>query len=258
MEDNPFDQIRQQVEKGRGRDIQTIDHEEKPLCPICKGRGWVVLAVPPEHEDFSASCPCTCALKEFISTRWERSGLAPKAYQETFDTFDRRRKGVSEGLEAAEMLVKGELQLVVLTGNCGAGKTHLAHAVIIEALEMGGSAKIIRAADWLDDLKDAFGDEDKSMAESMKTEVNRIPVLALDELKYRTKFDEETIDNLITRRLTKGLRTMITSNQSPKDLRMVFPRVISRASDPRFGRCLWMDTTDYRDELARRGNAETK
>jgi len=155
-------------------------------------------------------------------------------------------------LAAALAVRDGTVQLVILCGNCGSGKTHLAHAVVSHALEMGGSALIIRAADWLDDLKAAFGEED-GRADGMRALVNRIPVLAIDELKYRTVFDEETIDNLITRRISAGLRTIITSNLGIEDLRLVFPRVVSRARDPRYGRCIWSTATDYREELAKRG-----
>ena len=229
------------------------------MCQTCKDKGFVVIDLPANDPDFGKSWPCRCTLQKLQVKRWDRSGVSAEHLKETFKTFE-QRKGTVEALSAAQALRDGKVQLVILTGNCGSGKTHLAHAVVIHALEMGGSAKIIRAADWLDDLKRAIAQDQRSRdndtptaeADMMREQVNRVPVLAIDELKYRTKFDEETIDNLITRRLVDGLRTIITSNSGPEDLRLVFPRVVSRARDPRYGRCVWSTAGDYREELAKK------
>ncbi|MDD5092819.1 MAG: ATP-binding protein [Dehalococcoidia bacterium] len=255
---NLFAPIKEQIEKGRGQDTPIIVVDDSPVrCPICKDLGWVVLDVPPWHEDFGKAFDCSCQAEKLKQKRWDRCGIPKDKRGETFDTF-RKRKGTEEELEAAQALRDGRVQLVILTGNCGSGKTHLAHAVVIHALEMGGTAMIIRAADWLDDLKSAIKQDIASKdnsnpttsADIMRNAANRIPVLAIDELKYRTNFDEETIDNLITRRINAGLRTIITSNFGPDDLRKVFPRVVSRSEDPRYGRCVWTTATDYRHELA--------
>lgn len=169
---------------------------------------------------------------------------------QTFGSFEKKRAPAA--YQAASAMAIQKIKLLILCGPTGTGKTHLANSIIMDAIAKDISAKLIRAKDWLDDLKEAIRQDinfNTCDSDILRNATISIPVLAIDELKWRTEFDEETMDDLVTRRLAEERRTVITSNNTVQDLSETFPRITSRASDPRVGNIVWIAAGDYREYL---------
>ena len=257
MSDNPFKEIRKNLEDGtppRATPTTIPIDDGGPECDICKGKRWVTLNKPGDEDD-GKSFTCECQKKRWHESLIRQSEIFPGDMDQTFENFT-PRKGTEDAVSAARMLSTGTLLLVLLCGNTGSGKTHLAISCAIESINRNEPVLFIRVQDWLDDLKKAFGRDRNSgnvdiEADIIMNRVNEVKFLVMDELKWRdtaSGFDIDAIDKLINHRLARGKATIITSNTSPKDLRDHFPRVISRASDPRNARTVWIQASDYRPE----------
>lgn len=259
---NELQQLIKQINDGYGQDTGIPDPEIK--CGICNDYGWVVLDVDINHPDFGKSFPCKCVLEDLRRYRWDHCGIPSDHLHETFELFEQNRS--MEAFSAAKDLTDGKINLLVLCGDTGAGKTHLAHSIIINTIQNDIAAMLIRAMDWLDDMKSAIRHDIavknaggvSCESDTMRSHAIRIPVLAIDELKWRTHYDEEVIDDLITRRMVEEKQTVITSNSTIDELWGTFRRVMSRASDPRFGRAIWIDVPDYRQELQKKSAPSKK
>lgn len=222
--------------------------EEPKLCERCKGIGFIIHDLPVEHKDFGKAFACKCTLAKMQTRRWANCGVPESHRNETFATFN--PKLAKEAYDAALDLTMDKIKLLILCGSCGVGKTHLAHAIVISAIDIHVNAKFIRAKDWLDELKGKIRhdkDHNTCQYDIMRSNTILVPVLAIDELKYRTEYDIDAMDDLITNRLASDKRTIITTNHTIEDLKKTFPRVVSRANDVRYGRIIRINASDYRE-----------
>ena len=221
-------------------------------CHTCNDIGWVTLDVPVEDVRFGKTQLCPdCSSDTLQVLCWDQSGIPMRERNQTFDAF-KDLPGTKAAYNAAIELAnhKSGIQLVTLCGQTGAGKTHLGNAVAIKSINEGVAAWVIVCKVWLKRLKSAIGrDERNKTFESgtMREGIENIPVLILDELKWYSKFDEETMDDIVCNRLRSGLRTLITTNYNGSDINDQFPRIASRSSDDSVGRLIVLrEATDYR------------
>lgn len=102
---------------------------------------------------------------------------------------------------------------LVMIGNPGIGKSHIAKALCYEAILAGNSACFITAFDLISKIK---------KSPSLDTKINyyakNIAVLCIDELGYvfHDKNDSDLLYHVISKR-SESASTIITSNLAPKD-----------------------------------------
>ncbi len=167
----------------------------------------------------------------------ERSDLnALPLYREMrFETFDLRR-GELAGEEAANLQAAWETALayaerpegwLVLTGDYGCGKTHLAAAIANVRRERGDEVLFVTVPDLLDHLRATYSPQSTVSYDKRFEEVRRAKFLVLDDLgtESATAWAQEKLYQLINYRYLTKLPTVITTAKPIGDLP---PRLRSR------------------------------
>jgi DNA replication protein DnaC len=189
-------------------------------CPFCRDSGWVAgPALPLDDPRFGHNAvPCRAC---DIILPW----LAP-----SLPWNDRARYGVTTSDATAETLAavtewvaggSGALPFLVVDGDIGVGKTHLALVVCFllaeeSRVQVGyGTAKEI-----LDGLKRTFSDPTRD-AELLLRRIAAAPVLCVDDLgaENATAWAQSEILDIVDHRYAAWAPTIITTNLDPADRR---------------------------------------
>jgi len=236
---------------------------EEP-CPICKGRGFLALDVPPGHPDFSKVVPCRCTQARLAAERTQAlqtfSNIGALSRM-TFDSFMPDGIGLSEGArfslrEAYERSLEFAREprgWLVLLGGFGSGKTHLAAAIANYRLDLGHAALFVVVPDLLDYLRATFGPSSEATLDKRLDSIREIPLLILDDLGAHnsTPWAQEKLFQILNHRYNSRLPTVITSNQRLEELD---PRVTSRLADLDLSQVYEIVARDFRASGAERGS----
>ncbi|MQF83046.1 AAA family ATPase [SAR202 cluster bacterium AD-802-E10_MRT_200m] len=185
-----------------------------------------------------------------------RLGEVPKPMLQsmTFENFrvDGNQPGNrnSENLTIALNLSKSyadnfEHNWLVLVGPPGVGKTHLAVAIINEALRLESAAFFAFVPELVDHLRYTFAPNSPITYDELFENVKSIPLLVLDDLgsQTTTPWAEEKLHQLLVHRHNSQLATVITLDHNVS----LTPSLNSRLKDQRFVTALEISALDYRD-----------
>ena len=150
----------------------------------------------------------------------------PKLFSEcTFDNYLGNDK-----LVADLTTIAGSNQHVVLRGNTGCGKTHLAVAMIQGRNTL--ETRFITVPDLLLKIRASFHDGSESEDEIIR-KYSEIPILVLDDLGAEkvSEFAITTLYIILDRRIRECRKTIITTNLSKEEIDETFgARIASRLS----------------------------
>jgi len=155
-----------------------------------------------------------------FTRRYSKSRLANEKTIQSYDFSyqpELDRKLVSE--LASCRFIK-EKKNIILMGNPGVGKTHLANAFGIEALKLGHKAIFTHASGLVEKLYSSRGDGTYSNTLRIYTEAD---LLIIDELGFK-KISQNNVDEffeIIRTRYEKG-SIIITTNRSFEDWGQIF------------------------------------
>ncbi len=216
-------------------------------CPICGGSGYVLL------EDGSARA-CECYKARTLLAARNAAGLPAALQQMTFDKFnlanypgnqwptagggksylDLAKAAFVKTKACCEAVVKGGCRRgILLQGNVGSGKTHLAAAAVNYLLEQHRDVYFLIASELFEELKKSFdGDEEtKSKAWRLQQKVKRTETLIIDDLGSHNFSDwtRSVLFTILNYRMNEELTTIITTNMNGEQLRENLDnRLISR------------------------------
>jgi DNA replication protein DnaC len=200
---------------------------------MCKGAGYYLLDVPVGDPNFGVLMPCACKMAEKeqrAATELRRlSNLDPFA-DKTFENFDPDVPGVRRAYFRAVKYAEKPEGWLILFGNYGSGKTHLAAAIANAAFQRHYKVLFAIVPDLLDHLRSTFGpSSDVEYDERFET-IREVPLLVLDDLgtENTTPWAREKLYQIINHRYNYSLPTVITSNRKPEDIE---PRIFSRMCD---------------------------
>jgi len=244
-------------------EVQLTKSEEP--CPICRGRGFLTLDVPPGHPDFSKVVPCRCTQARIAADRTQGlrtiSNIGALSRM-TFDSFMPDGVGVSEGVrfnlrEAFERSLEFAREprgWLVLLGGYGSGKTHLAAAIANYRLSLAHAVLFVVVPDLLDYLRATFGPSSETALDERLDTIREIPLLVLDDLGAHnsTPWAQEKLFQILNHRYNSRLPTVITSNQRLEELD---PRVTSRLVDPDLSQVYEIVAPDFRQPGAERSSS---
>lgn len=144
---------------------------------------------------------------------------------------------------------------LVLLGDNGCGKTHLAAAIANHLLQAGKSVLFIVVTDLLDHLRSAFSPESRVSYDELFEKVKKVPVLILDDFgeQSATPWAQEKIYQLINYRYNARLATVITTCSTLDEIES---RISSRMMDPSLSLVFNIKLPDYRGD--RRANKIAK
>ncbi len=226
------------------------------VCPTCHGAGYLRLDAPPGHPDFGRIVPCKCKISEIEQQRLEdlrRASNLGLLARMTFESFvpeghglnpqlqDNLRKAYKRTLEYAQQ-PQGWL---ILKGNYGCGKTHLAAAIANYQVEHGLPVLFVVVPDLLDHLRATFSPDSPVSFDRRFETVRTAPLLILDDLgaQSSTPWAQEKLYQVLNHRYNAQLPTVITTNCELEDLD---PRLRSRIAELGWSSVVAILAPDYR------------
>jgi len=158
----------------------------------------------------------------------------------TFQTWDPRTatlrpdlaENLARGFALARSFADDPTGWLVLTGEHGCGKTHLAAAIANHRVAIGASALFVVVPDLLDHLRATFSPTSRVTYDKRFEEVRSASLLVLDDLgtESATTWAQEKLFQILNHRYAARKPTAITMATPLKD---VSPRIRSRMLDVR-------------------------
>ncbi len=197
----------------------------RPACPTCRGLRKVRYAVEVGHSQFGQvrDCPACLARPDvaplMIADRALNAGLSRDQLERTFETF--RPTSLSRAAyDAAREWARRVNDWLVIHGEPGSGKTHLAVAVVNELAAAGRRVRYWYAPDLARAAKRQIS-QGGNAEDDFVRQVKELPILVLDDLgaaqltDYVLRIFEEILDHRYRHRLA----TLFTLISSPAEAR---------------------------------------
>jgi DNA replication protein DnaC len=133
----------------------------------------------------------------------------------------RQRTVQAKVLQRAGAFAAGEGGGLVLWGETGTGKSHLAVGLLRHCQAAGRSARYIRAVDLMNRLRQASGFSASAEDRQLIDRLADVGVLVVDDVgkSSGTDFERAAMFNLLDRRWGERRPTVITSNETAESLR---------------------------------------
>jgi DNA replication protein DnaC len=199
--------------------------------------------------NFSRLLPCTCKLEERArrsQSRLRQFSDLTMFRDQTFDTFDPTVRGTAEAYDLAFAFANNPDGWLVLVGDYGCGKTHLAAAIANYTLHHMAMGPIFAVVpDLLDYLRTTFGPDAEATYDERFNAFRGADLLILDDLgtENATPWAREKLFQIINHRYNERAPLVVTTN----DLDRIDPRIRSRLCDWQLSRHCFLDAGDYRE-----------
>lgn len=219
--------------------VEQFDGTWKPnVCPACR---WEALYNrPADHEDHLSAVSEDAA--EQLNRALIATGITPRFRNCTFDTYvtgeDNAKK---RALSICRKYVDGfednfrSGRALMLMGEIGTGKTHLACAILQHVVRNGGySALIVTAETITQAVTDSFRSNSGLSKSQLIAELGEVDLLVIDEVGFHTPkpgkdFTPSLLHEVIDARYQHIRPTILVSNQKPVDLpEFIGPRAADR------------------------------
>ena len=232
------------------------DQVGDPDCPHCHGVGYLRQDLPVGHPDFGKLEICTCRQPEVqarLRDQLFRLSRLEELRHLTFESFapqgrvglgQQERESLERAFNQARRYASEQRGWLLLQGDFGCGKTHLAAAIANAGVAQGIPSLFLTVPDLLDALRFAYQDEETSFEDRFE-QVRRAPLLILDDFgtQNATEWAREKLFQLLNHRYINRLPLVITTNLSLEELD---GRMRSRLSDPELVTPVRILAPDYR------------
>lgn len=238
--------------------------QQQPVytCLKCHDAGYLRADVSYGHPQFGKPLKCECTIAKEQAVKQQAlenmSGIVRYSLYEqaTFRTYNKRIPGVIEAYNAAIAFAYDPDGWLVLVGEYGCGKTHLAVAIAKMQLEQGKAVLVQTVPDLLDNLRTTFDPKAEmpsynDLFEDMKT----VDLLVLDDYgaENTTPWAVEKLFQILNYRYSAALPTVITTNNI--GLEGIDGRIRSRLHDKSLVNVIEIEAKDYRPQLPVRTKA---
>ena len=233
----------------RKPEVWTPRPPEPEVCSICKGAGYLRI---PALTGLSEIRQCECLRSEVAARRAETaldlSNLSAVAHL-TFEAFDATVPGVSIAYRDAKRYAENPVGWLVLFGNVGTGKTHLAASIGHVLLSAGRPVVFQITPRLLDHLRATFSPESTVGFDDTFEALKAVEVLILDDLgaERATEWATEKLFQLVDHRYINRLPLVVTTNKRPEQFAgEAGKRIASRLFDQGISTAVAMAGADYR------------
>ncbi len=238
----------------------------KPSCPTCRGSGYVTFVKGDCAAAKVCGCQATCVTCEGSGRVYqERDGyqflracdcqgvrhgvalynaaklpavLAGRDLETLKPHFAELKEAKREAQDYCARYVPGRTtDGLLFSGPVGTGKTHLLGALLHElTLEHRVGCRFVEISFLYSEIRNGFSQGRSSL--DIIAPLSEVPVLAIDELGKGklSPFEQETIDELVSRRYNAGRATLLATNYGVADesrARASFTSTADRMSEQR-------------------------
>jgi DNA replication protein DnaC len=195
-------------------------------CKICDGTGWKII----ERAGLSGAERCECSYATRNQAIKENSRIPLNYQQASLENFDIpqgnpiARKGLSDVLLKVKGFVREYPAVdrpgLLLIGEPGTGKTHLAVAAMRALLEKGHEGVFFDYQNLLDKIRSGYDATSGASDREAYRAALDAPVLLLDDLGAHrvTEWVEDTVTSIITDRCNNRKTLIATSNLPDPDV----------------------------------------
>lgn len=195
-------------------------------CKICGGTGWKIV----ERAGLSGAERCECSFATRNVTIKENSRIPPNYRQASLDNFivPQDNPLARAGLATVLMQVKAFVREypatdrpgLLLVGDTGTGKTHLAVAALRALLEKGHEGVFFDYQNLLEKIRSGYDAASGASDREAYRVALDAPVLLLDDLgSHRgTEWVQDTVTAIITDRCNNRKTLIATSNLPDPDV----------------------------------------
>jgi DNA replication protein DnaC len=195
-------------------------------CPHCDGSGWKTV----ERNGVSGVERCECSFDGLAAKMESRAGIPPRYEDASFDNFS-----IVTGNPASDRILQRAItaarsyarnfpfdtrkQGLLLVGDSGTGKTHLAVAVLRELIARGHEGVFFLYQNLLERIQRSY-DKASGAADRQAFQVALdCEILLLDDLGAHriTEWVEDTITSIITHRCNNNKPIIATTNLRDPD-----------------------------------------
>jgi DNA replication protein DnaC len=225
------------------------------VCSKCGGTGFIIT----EHANLTGASPCDCRAHG-RAARLEEGSQIPVLYRKaSFDNFivpgnenPTARRELTTVLLAVKQFVRDfpndKRPGLLLIGETGCGKTHLAVAALREIMAKGFEGLFCNYQTLLNDIKAGYDPASNSSSREAYHTALDTEVLLLDDLGAHriTDWVEDTINSIVTYRCDNRKALIATTNMPDPDAGSA---VIQRSG---------LDKPEYRRTLAEQIGARAR
>jgi DNA replication protein DnaC len=236
------------------------DADPAPVCPYCKGAGYLRYDVPVEDPRFGQLIVCECTRQELSQKRHQillNSSRLKDLRHLTFENWGRKFVGAppmdspDAAFLTAQMYVEhlslNDRPWLVFYGTVGTGKTRLAASIGNYRIDHGEPAVFMVVPELLDHLRAAYSPNSEIGYDELFETLKNTPLLILDELGMdtATPWAREKLYQLINHRYNTRLPTVITMNMGAES---IDDRLWSRINDRNLSTVCEVVAKDYRTD----------
>jgi DNA replication protein DnaC len=190
------------------------------VCPECRGTGWRIR----EQDELSGAERCDCVAASRSKGIEERSGIPPLYARASIDNFVLPRDNSIAHHQLAQVLmdVRGyqrnfpvtEKPGLLLMGEPGSGKTHLAVATLRALIAKGFEGVFFDYQSLLDRIRQSYSAESGVSDKEVYRTALDAEVLLLDDLGAHrvTEWVEDTVTSIVTHRCNHKKPLIATTN----------------------------------------------
>ena len=204
-----------------------------PTVCVCSGLGWVTGLFPVGDPNFGRAFPCVCKSNktDYSKYLWEVSGLGETTFQR-FNNYELRTDECKVAKDSAFDWASGDKSpWMIMLGNVGVGKTHLAKASVSWIIGRKEMVVYMTSAELASKVKSMM---DTNKYDEYVNHLKNVKHLIIDDLgrEYSTDYVRSLFYEILDYRYSRRMRTMITSNFSLDELEQVFDfAVVDRFKD---------------------------
>ena len=192
------------------------------VCGKCGGTGWIIV----ERASVSGAEPCECRTVGRSERLEERSGIPPLYRNASFENFKadglsapELRRIMTEVKTYADEFPTGPHPGLLLIGEPGTGKTHLAVAALRRIIQKGFEGQFSDYQTLLDRIRSGYDAASNSSDKEAYHSALDAEVLLLDDLGAHrvTDWVQDTVTSIITHRCNNRKPLIATTNLPDAD-----------------------------------------
>ena len=216
---------KQKAQKTTPTSMTTTD-TNKYKCDKCKDREWVIVEVGGEQ----VAVECECKALRTFERSLKKAGLSEIHQKMTFQSFKatEKNKAMKQACWEYAKSLPSEHRSIIICGNVGSGKTHLAMAIINELIRKGLKVQYMDYRKYIISIKQNMLDRDFYLEETER--MTNAEVLLIDDL-FKGKITESDINimyEIINTRYVKRQPIIITTEKNLSQLLMIDEAIASR------------------------------